>query len=84
MAERDAAVHAPRALARELVLGLEVEVLLVVGDADARIALVEADPLDPEERAELTHQTPAPPSAAAIAATPPGGVAWRASSSRAA
>ena len=55
MAERDAAVHAARALAPQLLVGLQPEVLLVVGDALGRVALVKADAVDLQERSELTH-----------------------------
>ena len=55
MAERHPAVHAPRALAAQLGLGLEREVLLVVAHAAAGVALVKADPVDLEECAELAH-----------------------------
>jgi hypothetical protein len=56
MAEGDPAVHAPGSLAAKLLLRLKPEVLLVVVHALARVALVEADPVDLEERAELTHE----------------------------
>src|ERR1700761_1930373 len=55
MAERDAAVHAAGALAAQLLGRLEAEVLLVVVDAGVRVALVEADPVDLEERSQLSH-----------------------------
>ena len=51
MAERDPAVHAAGALAAELLLALQPEVLLVVADPPARVSLVEADPVDLEKRA---------------------------------
>ena len=47
--ERDAAIHAASTLARQFLLWLEAEVLLVVAHALARVALVEADPVDLEE-----------------------------------
>ena len=50
VAERDPAVHAPGTLAPELLGRLKREVLLVVAHAVARIALVEADPVDLQER----------------------------------
>ena len=55
VAERHPAVHAARALAAQLGLGLQREVLVVVADAAAGVALVEADPMDLEERTELAH-----------------------------
>ena len=55
VAERDAAVHAPRTLAAQLVLRLKREVLIEIAHALVRVALVEADPVDLQERAELTH-----------------------------
>ena len=57
VAERNPAVHAPRALARQLLLGLELEVLVVVAHALTWVALVETDPVDLQECAELTHGT---------------------------
>ncbi len=55
VAERDAAVHAAGALLLELLLRLEAEVLVVVVDPLLRVALVEADTLDSQETAKLTH-----------------------------
>ena len=53
--ERDAAVHAARPLAAQLGLGLQGEVRVVVAHAATRVALVEADPVNLEECAELAH-----------------------------
>jgi hypothetical protein len=55
VAERDAAVHAARALVAERPVVGQLEVLPVVLDALARIALLEADPLEAEEGAQLAH-----------------------------
>ena len=66
VAERDPAVHAPRALALQLGLRLQAEVLLVVVHALLRVALVEADPVDLQERAELAHYAPTASRSAAL------------------
>ena len=55
VAERHAAVHAAGALTPQLGLGLQREVLVVVVDAAARIALVEPDAVNREECSELAH-----------------------------
>ncbi len=56
MAERHAAIHAARALvAQDTLLG-QPEVLVVVTHALLRVALLEADPLESQETAELSHQ----------------------------
>jgi hypothetical protein len=55
MAERHAAVHAPRALPAQLFLRLEREVLLVVTHAFGRVALVEPDSVDLQEGPKFTH-----------------------------
>ena len=57
MAERDAALHAARALARRLVLGQDLVDLLEVGHALARIALRRRRTGDLQESAELSHRT---------------------------
>ena len=56
MAEGNAAVHAARALVAQHALVRQAEVLLVVVHALVRVALLEADTLEPEEAAELAHQ----------------------------
>ncbi len=56
VAERDPAVHAASALAAQLILGLDQEVLLVIVHPLIRVSLVKADPVDLQESAELSHQ----------------------------
>ena len=51
VAERNAAVHAAGALTLKLGRGLQREVLVVVADTLAGIALIEADPMDLQKRA---------------------------------
>jgi hypothetical protein len=56
LAERHAAIHAATALlAQDAVVG-QREVLPVVAHALARVAFLEADPLEPEEAAWVSHQ----------------------------
>src|SRR5919109_1127795 len=55
VAERDAAVHAASALVAQPAVVGQREVLPIVAHALAGIALLEADPLQAEERAELAH-----------------------------
>ena len=62
MAERDAAVHAAAALLLERLVVGQLEVLLVVVHPLVGVALVEADPVDAQERAQLAHQAGAPSS----------------------
>ena len=85
VAERDAAVHAPRALPPQLLRRLKVEVLPVIVHALLGIALVEADPMDLQERAELSHgYSPAPGTAVATGIVPPAASASRSTRSRSA
>ena len=55
VAERDAALHAARALLRELAFGQRLHELAVVVHALGRRALGRVDPLDLEEPPELAH-----------------------------
>jgi hypothetical protein len=55
VAERHAAVHAARTLTAQLGLWLQREVLVVVAHPTDGVALVEADPVDLQKCAELTH-----------------------------
>jgi hypothetical protein len=57
VAERDAALHAARALARRLVVGQDLVDLVVVRHALARIALRRGRARDLQESAELSHGT---------------------------
>jgi hypothetical protein len=57
VAERNPAVHAAGALTTQLRIGLQREVLRVVADTATGVALVEADPVDLQKSAELTHAT---------------------------
>ena len=59
VAERHAALHAARALLRELALGQRLHELAVVVHALGRRALGCVDPLDLEEPPELAHQAAA-------------------------
>jgi hypothetical protein len=56
VAERHAAVHAARALVAQRAVVRQREVLPVVAHALARVAFLEADPLEPEEAAWVSHQ----------------------------
>jgi hypothetical protein len=55
VAERNPAVHAARALVAQRAVVRQREVLPVVVDPLGGIALLEADPLEAEERAQLAH-----------------------------
>ena len=59
VAEGHAALHAARALLRELPFGQRLHELAVVVHALGRRALGRVDPLDLEEPAELAHQAAA-------------------------
>ncbi len=56
LAERHAAVHAARALLAQRPVVGQREVLAVVAHALARVALLEADPLEAQEAAWVAHQ----------------------------
>jgi hypothetical protein len=69
VAEGHAAVHAARALIAQHALVGQAEVLPVVVHALVWVALLEADPLEAKEAAELSHQRPLFAGAAALAGT---------------
>jgi hypothetical protein len=56
VAERDAAVHAARALVAQRAIVRQGEVLPIVAHSLRGIALVEAHPLEAEESAQLAHR----------------------------
>ncbi len=63
VAERHAAVHAPRALLAQLLHGALQQELAVVVRALGRVPLGDAVALDLQEAAELAHQAPVSPTA---------------------